>query len=242
MRSAPDWAARHLRFWEAVDKARHEPDLAQASAADRMVVVLSRQAGARGEEIAHGVAEELGYRLLDREIVDYLANTAQVRRRLVETLDERTRSSLEDWVTTLLSAQSFDQTAYLRHLATVLASIAAHGRTIVVGRGAVHLLASPFVYRVRVIAPLGQRIENIARERDLSLHEARRWVVHTDRQRESFIRRHFQRDPRDPLLYDLTVNTAGVGPTEGIAAVCAGVRARIHLLDAARQAPRHASR
>lgn len=237
MRSAQELAARHLRFWEAVEKARSETGREEPPPAEQMVVALSRQAGSRGEEIAAGAAQELAYRLIDREIVDYLASTARVRRRLVEGLDERTRFSLEDWVSALLTHQAFDQTAYLHHLAVVLASIAMHGRAVVVGRGAVYLLTSPFVYRVRVIAPLGQRIENVAREHNLNLRQARDYVLRTDRQRDAFVRAHFRRLPNDPLDYDLTINTAAVGPTEGIAAACAGVRARIEMLTVAQKRP-----
>jgi len=237
MRSPHELAARHLRFWEALDKAREEAQPAQLPPGDRMVVTVSRQEGSRGEEIARGVAQRLGYQLFDREIVDYLATTAHVRRRLVELHDETTHSSLEDSVSTLLDHRAFAQTAYLRHLATALASIAAGGRAVIVGRGASQLLASPFVLRVRVIAPLGVRIENFARESNLPLRQARRLLRATDRQRDAFIRRHFRRDPNDPLNCDMILNTATVGPTEGIEAICAAVRARVALLtESARRA------
>ena len=153
-----------------------------------------------------------------------------MRHHLVASLDERTRSAFEDWLTNLLSQHPFDQTAYLRHLAYVIASIAARGQTVIVGRGAHLLVRPPFVYRCRIVAPLHRRIERVARETGLSLDQARRKVEETDGHRDAFIREAFNRDPHDPSEYDLTLNTAEMGVEEAVQIICAGVRARVAAL------------
>ena len=53
------------------------------------VPTVSRQQGSGGSPVARPVANELGFRLLDRELVDAVAERAGVRSETARFLDER---------------------------------------------------------------------------------------------------------------------------------------------------------
>ena len=53
------------------------------------VITISRQLGSFGSVIAHLVAEDLGFHLLDREIVDLVAARAHVTAAIADGVDER---------------------------------------------------------------------------------------------------------------------------------------------------------
>src|ERR1051325_6702337 len=55
------------------------------------VVCISRECGAGGAQIGRQVAERLGFAFYAQEIVDEIAKQAHVRRKVVESLDERRR-------------------------------------------------------------------------------------------------------------------------------------------------------
>ena len=60
------------------------------------------------------------------------------------------------------------ESAYVRHLIETLLTLAMHGKCIIVGRGANVVVPSETVLRVRLIAPLGERIATVCERRNLS--------------------------------------------------------------------------
>ena len=86
-----------------------------------------------------------------------------------------------------------------------------------VGRGASFILGErPNVLRLRLVAPLADRVSRIAQFQNLSDADARRAVLRTDQERRLFIRSEFQADWEDPTHYDLVMNTSGMGVTQAV--------------------------
>jgi hypothetical protein len=74
---------------------------------------------------------------------------------------------------------------------------------------AVRSSCSPFNdARVRLVAPLEDRIAAVSHDQNLSRHDAVELIETTDRERAQFVKQHFLRDGSDPRLYDLFLNTA----------------------------------
>ena len=61
---------------------------------------------------------------------------------------------------------------------------------------------------VRIVADQTWRIQNVAKEFDITPDEAKRRVMRTESDRRAFIRKYFNADITDPTNYDLVVNTA----------------------------------
>jgi cytidylate kinase len=89
----------------------------------------------------------------------------------------------------------------------VIGTIGKHGRAVVVGRGANFILPPEQRFRARITASQKLRIENVAREFNLSPDEAKRRVIKTESNRKAFIRKYFNADIADPTNYDLVINT-----------------------------------
>ena len=58
------------------------------------VVTLSRELGSGGNEVAQALCNHLGWDLWDRELVEEIARSANVRTDVVRSLDEHTRSEI----------------------------------------------------------------------------------------------------------------------------------------------------
>ena|SRR5438132_6144153 len=98
--------------------------------------------------------------------------------------------------------------SYVRHLTQTLLSLATHGDCVIVGRGAGHILPHETTLRVRLVASWDDRIAAVSRRLGLTKEQAATWVADTDRQRETFVKDHFLKDPTDPHHYDLILNTS----------------------------------
>jgi len=104
--------------------------------------------------------------------------------------------------------------AYLYHLSKVVLALAAHGDCILVGRGVAQFLPPERTLRVRLVAPLANRIAAMQERTGLGREEAARRVATTDQDRTKFVRENLHKDPADPTLYDLVLNTARLSVEE----------------------------
>jgi cytidylate kinase len=177
-------------------------------------VALSREAGTYAAAIAREVGNRLGWPVYDRELLQRIADDLGVRRALLDSVDERRVSWLNECLKGISSAPGVSHSAYVRHLVETLLALSTHGNAVIVGRGATKILPLATTLRVRVVAPLENRIEMVRREHGISEKEAVRQVEATDRERNRFVKDHFLIDPADPRNYDLVLNAARFSPGE----------------------------
>jgi len=172
------------------------------------VVTLSGEPGSGGRLVASKLADKLGIDLFHKEVINEMAKSADVSERLLETLDERGLSTLEDWISGLVHDRHLWPDEYSKHLMKVIGTIGKHGRAVIVGRGANFILPTDKRYAVRIVAPQSRRIENVSREFGISRENAKRRVMRTESDRRAFIRKYFNADIADPANYDLVINSA----------------------------------
>src|SRR5437870_2746121 len=79
----------------------------------RPVVCISRQFAARGAEMGRLVAERLGFRFYSQELIHFVAEEAQVRQQVVESLDERVRDGIAQFVTSMIQSGAFAPSDYI---------------------------------------------------------------------------------------------------------------------------------
>jgi cytidylate kinase len=188
------------------------------------VITISREYGSGGVFIAEKLAKKLGYDLFHQEIIQEMAQSAKISKRIVKTLDEKGLSTLEEAISALINERHLWPDEYLKHLLSVIGTIGKHGRSVIVGRGAHVILPVEKILRVRVICPLTHRIKNIARRLNVSETEARKIVLKTDADRRSFIRKYFYIDATDPLNYDVVINTGRISYDTAVESIIAGLK------------------
>ncbi len=182
------------------------------------VLTVSREYASGGARLARQLAERLGWRLLDRDLIRRVAQAARVEPQVAEQLDER----VDPWVHRLskaalwhgafesvaaVSNEDFLDAARLAELARrMIEEAAALGDCVIVGRGAQCVLRGrPEVFRLFVYAPLPRRLEE-ARRRGVA--DPQKTLAEADRARASYIREYYQQEWRDPHLYHLMIDSA----------------------------------
>lgn len=205
---------RQVRFWElrrqqGPEKERHGRGRS-GSVCFGPYLLISREKGSGGRTVAAMVGERLKWHVFDREIVDEIARRAKIRQQLIESLDERARGGLEEFIRDFLGHEAIASGDYLYHLKQVLLTLGHQGDVVIVGRGAEHVLPSQFGLRVWMVAPLDLRIERLCKVQGITAQAARAQIEQVDKEREKFVRTHFQHGARNPLDYDLVINTASL--------------------------------
>jgi hypothetical protein len=173
-------------------------------------LLISRACGSGGSEVAQLTGKHLGWQVFDREIVDKIAQLAHARQHLVESVDEKVRTQWESTWRPMLDPEDIGCDAYLRYLREVVLTLGHHGDVVILGRGAQYILSSRCALRVRLVAPLKQRIQRVAQIKSLTLEQAETFVQRLDSERTTFIRRNFRSNSDSPLGYDLVLNTGDV--------------------------------
>jgi cytidylate kinase len=183
------------------------------------VITISREAGSGGNILAKRLSDQLEFDLFYQEFIHNMAESAHVSVRLLETLDEKGASVLEEWISSIVNKRHLWPDQYLQHLMKIIGTIGKHGRAVIVGRGANFVLPPEQRLSVRVIAPLKTRLLNVSQEFSVSVDEVRPRVLKTESDRKAFIKKYFNDDIRHPLNYDLIINTGTLSIDDAVNAV-----------------------
>ena len=176
-------------------------------------VTISRQYGCMAYALADCLAQRLNaefpewnFTIYDRKTLEMMVEHEPITADVINSLSERTRGVIEDWVGHLLAERPPDIRVFHR-LATTLCSIAALGQAILVGRGGAAITRKiPTGIHVRLIAPIDWRIENMRNYPERASKASMEIVKQADKERESFVRKYLGVDVNDPGLYHLVMN------------------------------------
>ncbi len=207
-----DLAARErMERWMLSPELREHMQLAgdvRKPAQTGPYVSISRQAGAGGERIARAVGKELGWDVLDKELLDFMTQRYHMPRDMLDFVDEKEANWFYDVLGAFASSRIVSQDSYVVHLERIIYLAALHGNVVIVGRGAHCVLPRTSGLAVRIVAPKRQRVEEIMKRSNLSQQDATLHVDEIDKGRNALCRRHFHRDVENSLEYDLLINTA----------------------------------
>jgi cytidylate kinase len=194
------------RHWHQAPLQQHPRR--EPSPSQRLVVAISREAGARGKEIADAIGERLDWPVYDREILEMIARESGLRGDLLAAFDEHDAHWLVEALASFGQNPPVNATKFVHHLVRVVGALAARGRCVIVGRGAVAFLPPETTLRVLVVADLDDRIRQFSQENQLAEKEARRAVQQVDQHRAEFVAAHFHRDVGDAHNFDVVLNAS----------------------------------
>ena len=170
------------------------------------IITISPQMGSGGPEIGMALAQRLGYRYVDQELI------ADAVRRY--GLAEEKASHLDESKPTLFERFDVETRHYITVLQTTLLEFAEQDNHVLMGRGGQWLLRGiPQVLRLRVIAPFETRVKQwIKRTAEMTgdtpnQRAAVEFVRRDDTERAGRMRYLYEVDLDDPALYDVVVNT-----------------------------------
>jgi hypothetical protein len=183
------------------------------------VITVEREYGSQGAEFAHRLAGRLNWRVIDRCLIDEIAQKAGVPKRMAENCDER----LDPWYYRIGKAfwhgsverlpappkdAVFDSERMVDFVRKYLREAADAGHCVIVGRGAACALAAvPGVFNIFVYASMKRKIRWFEEHFPDHAADARRELEATDARREDYIHRYYGQDWTDRRLYHMMMNS-----------------------------------
>lgn len=183
------------------------------------VLTIAREYGSGGGSIARRVAEKLGWKLLDRALVERMARAAQVDPELAQRHDERVDSWLHrisrkglwyggfDAAVTIPPTEVFDAETMAELARSLIEEAYARDNCVIVGRGAQCVLQNRRdVLHVFIYAPWPERVARV-RERTPAALDVENVIRTVDQRRAGYIRTYFGCDWTDPHLYHMLLSS-----------------------------------
>lgn len=182
------------------------------------VITISRQMGSLGDPIARALASELGFRLVDREIINQAAAQIGSPELALAMMDEL-------GLLGICPSKEICQ-EYIQAVHTIMIEIANQGDVIIVGRGGQVLLKDfPESFHLLIIAPLPCRAKRIAEDQGISIESAQHQASASDHHRNQYLKRFYDSRWMDPIHYDLILNTARLNSGTAVKIILDAVRA-----------------
>lgn len=186
---------------------------------DYRVLTVSREFGSGGGRIAKTVAEWLGWKLLDRELIEAIACAGNVDTKIVRRYDEH----VESWLGSMnrhamrgaaLAAgvvpdagSCFDPEVMTELTRQIVGQAYSDGNCVIVGRGAQCILQEKRdAYHVFVYAPFKDRVHRL-RERLGSCVTIEQHIRAVDEERASYLHQRFGKEWNDLHLYHLMISS-----------------------------------
>jgi cytidylate kinase len=186
---------------------------------DYRVLTVNREFGSGGGRIAQNIAQRLGWKLLDRDIIDAIAYAAHVDKKVVRHYDQHVDSWLQRinqqamrgaalTAGIVLAEDSvFNADEIVRISQKIIEKAHADGNCVIVGRGAQCVLQHKRdVFHVFVYASLKERILRL-RERLEKGADIEERIRRVDGERAKYLYQYFGKSWCNPHLYDLMISS-----------------------------------
>jgi len=203
------------------------------------VVTISRQYGAGGLSVAPALADALGFRLIDRQITEEAARRMGVDPEMALSRDERAPALVEEIGMALAAgtpqfdvgrSSEVDDRILAENSRAVMESLGDAGGFVILGRGGqAALKGRPDAFHLSLVGERPDRIRRVARSRGISEKEAAARCDRVDADRAAYVRKFYGVDIRDPLLYDVVLNTTRLGVDGATDVALAAVRRKLAL-------------
>lgn len=170
------------------------------------VVAIGREFGAQGCDIAERLAEKLGVKLYDRQLVEEAAKKLEMDEHTVQKADEVSAKDIEGLKTTYGVGNFYLSTQVLDAQADIIERVAQNESCIIMGRCADYILKDrDDCLKIYIYAPFDIRTKHIAEKYNMSMFSAKRLVRQMDEKRDTYYKcvtgnRRGEHDGKDAMF------------------------------------------
>ena len=169
-------------------------------------IYFSRKIGTGALEIADLLAEKIGYRVVDREVLDYIAKSADLKDKNASVIGACYPIKLNETVNRFSQEKSFIESDYMKHLFSGVLALASLGPTIFVGRGVHFILPRDRVLSVRFLSSKAYRAMHIAGALNVKEEEAEDTLDLIDQEQKEFFQKAYGKTTAPAEEFDLVIN------------------------------------
>lgn len=197
---------------------------------NQILITIGREFGSGGHEIGENVAKKLGIGFYDYVMLDELASTLKIDKKVIEKYDERKKvpflsrtvrnysNSLEDMVFEL-------QKNYILKKADAGESFVLVGRC-----GEMILKDRPGHISIFILGDMEEKITRVEKKYDLSKEDAYKKMIRHDRKRKKYHNHRCQSKWGESKTYDICINSSSISVDNTVDWIVYCVKTKLGLL------------
>lgn len=188
---------------------------------NNLVITIGRQCGSQGRKIGQKLAEAMGVKCYDKELLSVAAKNSGLCEELFETHDEKPTSSFLYSLVMDTYSMGYTSSAYMdmpiNHKIFLaqfdaIKKLADEASCVIVGRCADYALAEyPNVVSVFITGETDDKIASLKDLYQVDDGKAKDIMVKTDKKRASYYNYYSSKKWGDARSYDLCINSSSVG-------------------------------
>lgn len=183
----------------------------------KTVITIGRQLGSDGKVIGKALAEKLGYKFYDKELITRIAKESGLSESFFDELDEKPTNSL--LYSLAMGVQSgygiyyahnemLNSDSLFRMQGELIKTIAEEGPCVIVGRCADYVLRdNPYLIKLFLHASPENRIKRLMERNDMTEKEARSAINKADKRRSNYYNFYTNRTWGSVNNYNLCIDT-----------------------------------
>lgn len=185
---------------------------------DKVIVTIDREYGSGGHEVGKRLAEKLGIRFFDEELIERAAAVTGYHEDYIRNNDERAPEySIPSLFSGFDNYQSSPFARIQEEEFRIIREIAAEGSCVIVGRAADYILSSERHVSIFLFAPIEDRIRRKLKvtedlpDTDYDEYSMEKHVKQVDKQRRKYYEFYTDNKWGGRDVYDLLINTSRAG-------------------------------
>ena len=189
---------------------------------DNLIITIGREYGSGGHEIGQKIADELGIKCYDRELLELAAKDSGLCPEIMENHDEKPTNSFLYSLVMDTYSMGFSSTSTfvdmpINHKVFLaqfdaIKKLADRESCVIVGRCADYALEDyPNLVSVFIKAPLSSRVTRIMERNNVSEDKAFEMIAKRDKKRASYYNYYSSKKWGEAKSYDLCLDSSKVG-------------------------------
>ena len=182
------------------------------------VITISRHFGAGGITLGERLAEDLGYRFINDQLIQEVAENVGVSCEQIEGFEKRGTTKLDKLLNLVVSPSFLERHAdkhgyvhekkYSDEVKSVLVKIYEEGNAVIIGRGGNYTLQGyPGAIHILLVADMAHRLRFLMSKYKMKEGQAEKAIKRADMIRERFLNCFSpQGNHDDPRLYTMVLN------------------------------------
>jgi len=184
------------------------------------ILTVCRESGAHGEEIAKSVAEKLGYEYVAREaIFEEIRAYGENWLKWGREMDDHKPSLWERFDLSFAGFVALKESIMLQH--------ATKNNVVLMGRGGNWMLSDvPHALRIRIMAPMDKRVQNVVKKEAIDTETAREMLEEADEERSAYLKAIYHKDWTKSKYYDVVFDTGKLSDDEVVTMIIDELKAK----------------
>ena len=203
---------------DTAEKIQTNATAEKSASENRIIITIAREYGSGGRYIGKLVAQKLGIKLYDKEIIEDMAKTTGLSEEYIKENEEK-RNTLDVFNNGYYTGLNNADELFVEE-SNFIKDIASKNSCVIVGRCADSILKDEKVLKVFVTNSMENKIERATKFYGLDAKNAEKEITRINKLRANHYKYYTDKEWKNPSNYDICINSDALGIENATDLIC----------------------